>query len=122
MTLREILAKLVEETPGALAAAVMGADGIPVDEFARPNSRLELPAVAVEFQRVVEEARKVSASLYGSGDAALNELVLVTAHHQLLFRPVDREYFVVVALDPTGLLGKARYRVRSLLHDLREEL
>jgi predicted regulator of Ras-like GTPase activity (Roadblock/LC7/MglB family) len=122
MTFREILQQLVEDTPGALAAALMGADGIPIDAYRAPGSRLDLPALAVEFQRVLEEARKTSSALYGGGRDTLAELILNTSQNQLLFREVDPEYFVVVALEPTGSLGKARYLVRSLLQDLRREL
>ena len=125
MTFREILEKIVERTPGAVGGAIMGADGIPVDEYALPRRArgedgLDLPALAVEFQSVVEQARKVAGSL--DGDGQLHELVLMTTGHQLLFRQIDDEYFVVVALEPTGTLGKARYLVRSLLRELREGL
>jgi predicted regulator of Ras-like GTPase activity (Roadblock/LC7/MglB family) len=120
MTFQEILAKIVDGTPGAVGGAIMGADGIPVDEYVREGSRVDLPTVAVEFQSVVEQARKVAGSLEGDGE--LHELVLMTTSHQLLFRQVDDEYFVVVALHPTGTLGKARYLVRCLLRDLQEGL
>lgn len=122
MTFREVLIKVVDDTPGAVAAALMGNDGIPVDEYARTAAHLDLPSVAVEFQRVVEDARKVAGSLYGDRDGELLELVLVTDRHQLLFRQIDDEYFLVVALEPTGVLGKARYRIRTLMDELRQEL
>jgi predicted regulator of Ras-like GTPase activity (Roadblock/LC7/MglB family) len=102
MTFREILQRLVEDTPGALAAVLMGSDGIPIDDYRAAGARIDLPALAVEFQRVLDEAR--------------------TSENQLLFREVDEEYFVVIALEPTGSLGKARYLMRSLLRDLQREL
>ena len=121
MTFREILTQIVDGTPGGLAGAIMGSDGIAIDEYRAPGCALELSAVAVEFQRVLEQARKVSGSLYGKGSEP-EELVLVTRDHQLLFRQVDEEYFVALALLPNGVLGKARYLVRSLLDSLRSEL
>ena len=66
--------------------------------------------------------RKVSGALYGADGGGLEELILVTSGHQLLFRQVDDDYFLVVALDPRGLLGKARYLVRTVIRELREEL
>ena len=122
MTLREILKKVVEGTPGGLAAALMGSDGIPIDDFRRPGARVDLTALAVEFQRVLEEARKTCSALDGAGRGTLEELILNTRDYQLLFREVDAEYFVVMALEPTGSLGKARYLVRTLLRDLQREL
>ena len=64
MTFHEILQKLVEDTPGALAAALMGDDGIPIDEYRTDGARLDVAATAVEFQRVVQEARKAAGALY----------------------------------------------------------
>jgi hypothetical protein len=48
--------------------------------------------------------------------------VLVTTRHQLFFRRIDDEYSLALALTPTGVLGKARWRVRALLQELREAL
>jgi predicted regulator of Ras-like GTPase activity (Roadblock/LC7/MglB family) len=122
VTFREILARIVDGSPGGLAAAVMGSDGIAVDEYRKRGCALELSVVAVEFQRVLEQAKKVAASLYGHDGAQPEELVLVTAEHQLLFLQVDGEYFVVLALETTGMLGKARYLARDLLEPLRRQL
>ena len=120
MTFQEILAAVLDDTPGALAGAIMGNDGIPLQEYAREPGRVDLPSVAVEFQSVLEQARKVAASLDDGGE--LQEFILMTSQNQLLFRQIDDEYFVVIALEPTGSLGKARYLIRSLLNDLREGL
>lgn len=121
MTFRELLAKIVNGTPGAVAGAIMGQDGIAIDEYvARPS--VDLTAVAVESEQVLSQARKVCGSLFERPDDRLEELVLTTRSHQLLFREVDREYFLIVVLDHHGVLGKARYLVASTLQELREEL
>jgi predicted regulator of Ras-like GTPase activity (Roadblock/LC7/MglB family) len=86
----------------------------------RPGARVDLPAVAVEFLAVLEGARKVARTL--EADGALEELVLASRAHTLLFRQLDVEYFLVVALEPSGMLGKARYLVRTLMDELRERL
>ncbi len=122
MTFREILETVVLQTPGALAGAIMAADGIPVDEFKREEGSVDLAAVAVEFQRVLDQSRKVAGALYGASGGGLEELILITSGHQLLFRQIDDEFFVTIALEPTGSLGKARYLVRSLLRELQEAL
>ncbi len=122
MTFREILERVVLQTPGALAGAVMAADGIPVDEFERAEGSVELAAVAVEFQSVLDQSRKVAGALYGKSGGGLQELILITSGHQLFFRQIDDEFFVIIALETTGSLGKARYLVRSLLRELQEAL
>jgi predicted regulator of Ras-like GTPase activity (Roadblock/LC7/MglB family) len=122
MTFREILARIVDGTPGGLAGAIMGSDGIPLDEYAVSGTSLDLTAVAVEFQAMLEQADKAARALYPEAAQAVRELTLRTADHQLLFRPIDEEYSVVVAIEEAGSLGKARYLVRSVLHEISEEL
>jgi predicted regulator of Ras-like GTPase activity (Roadblock/LC7/MglB family) len=122
MTFREALAAVVNGTPGARAAVLMGADGIPVEEFCNEDEGIDLPSIAVEFQRVLAEARKVADMVDAEGAGALEELVLQTSRGQLLFRALDEEYFLVVALGRNGFLGKARYLIASLLRNIRQEL
>ena len=121
MTFREILANVVNGTPGALGATLIGADGIAVDEY-MIDSDVDASALAVEFQRVLEEARKLARTHLGGSGGGLEELILTTETQQLLFRQVDDEYFVVVVLDRSAILGKARYLVGALLGALRREL
>ncbi|NRA04266.1 MAG: hypothetical protein HRU00_16865 [Myxococcales bacterium] len=120
MTFREMLAIVVDRTPGALAGAIMGEDGLAVEEYAPRRGEIELATVAVEFQSVLGAARKVAGAQETAAD--LEELIVTTSRYQLLFRPLDDEYFLAVAFDPSGTLGKARYLVGTLLRDLRQEL
>jgi predicted regulator of Ras-like GTPase activity (Roadblock/LC7/MglB family) len=122
MTFKEALAKVVTGTPGARGALIIGTDGIPVEEFSPGDESVDLPAVAVEFQGVLEEARKVADTLGSEPSRGLEELVLQTTHDLLVFRALDEEYYLVVAMDRGGLLGKARYLISSLLHEIRQEL
>jgi predicted regulator of Ras-like GTPase activity (Roadblock/LC7/MglB family) len=61
-------------------------------------------------------------ALFGKGSGGLQELVLTTGGTQILLRPVDEECFIVLALERTGGMGKARYLVGSILQDLHEAL
>ena len=120
MTFREMLARVVDGTPGALAGVIMGEDGLAVEEYAPRPGGIELAAAAVEFQPVLGAARKVAGARETAAD--LEELMITTGRYQLLFRQLDDEYFLAVAFDPNGTLGKARYLVGTLLRDLRQEL
>ena len=123
MTFREILEKVVLQTPGALAGAVMAADGIPVDEYELEEGSVDLSAVAVEFQRVLDQSRKVAGALYGESGGGLDELILITSGHQLLFRQLDDEFFESFGVEEgageacacrqRSAAGQARLRVHS---------
>jgi len=122
MTFREILQSLVDQTPGALAAAVMAGDGVAIDEYARPGSDVDLGAIAIEFGRVFHQSQKVASALDSSRDGMLEEMLLVTGANQVYFRQLDDDSFLVIALEATGIIGKARYLARTLVQEIREAL
>ncbi len=119
---RDVLAGIIDPTPGALAGAVMCEDGIAIEEYRKSDTQVDLNAVTVEFQRVLAQATKVAGALYGESDGGLEELMLRTAGHQLLFRIIDDEHFLVIALRHDGMLGKARYLSRMALQQIQKEL
>lgn len=116
MSFDGILRGIVDQCAGCLGVALMGADGIPIAEASGARESEEVTLLGVEFGRVLDEARKV-ASIVEGGE--LEELVISMARTQVLMRAVDRETFFVLALDPSGNLGKARYLIRRALLDVR---
>lgn len=120
MTFREILCKLVDQTPGALGAAIVDGEGIAVDEYSVRGPELDLSGLAVEFQGVLAQAAKVAGAALGG--SALAEMTLHAGERQLLLRRIDDEFFLIVALRRDGILGKVRYLADSVLPELRSSL
>jgi len=125
MNFEPILRKMIEGVPGAIGVALMGSDGIPIAElYVGPAGGIEsgdgeVGAAGVEFGRILEEIRKASDAIAGG---RLEETVIGLARFHLLFRIVDEELFLVVALAPRGNLGKARFLMRRHLLELQEQL
>ena len=124
MSFEGILREIVEGCGGGIGAALMGSDGIAIAEFAvedRPEGALadDIGIAGVEFGRILEETRKAADSL---GGGSVVENVVVLTKFSLIFRSVDTETFLVVALTPDGNLGKARYLMRRHLIAIRQEL
>ena len=119
MSFETILSGIVTQCPGCIGLALMSADGIPIAEAAGAGDSDEVTLLGVEFGRVLDEARKVASTVNGG---ELEELVIAMARTQVVLRAVDRETFFVLALDPTGNLGKARYLLRRHTLDIREQL
>jgi predicted regulator of Ras-like GTPase activity (Roadblock/LC7/MglB family) len=119
MSFEPTLQKMIDGVGGALGAALMGADGIPVAEVGAGEGNELVGGAGVEFGRILDEVRKGADAL---GAGRLDELVITLARCTLVFRSVDDELFLVVALAPDGNLGKARFQVRRHLLDLREQL
>ncbi len=124
MSFQSILRDIVDGCIGGVGAALMGRDGIAIDQVLAPSDGAraledEFNAAGVEFGRILDEIGKASDAL---GGGALRESVICLARLNLIFHVVDDEYFVVVALLPDGNLGKARYLIRRHVAALRDEL
>lgn len=124
MSFRSILRDIVEECGGGLGAVLMGADGIPIEEYVTdriPEGPLQedVGSAGVEFSRILEEIRKAADAL---GGGAVHETVVSLARMSLVFRPIDGETFLALVLSTDGNLGKARYLMRRHLLAIRQEL
>jgi predicted regulator of Ras-like GTPase activity (Roadblock/LC7/MglB family) len=124
MSFRSILRGIVEECGGGLGAVLMGADGIPIEEYVTdriPEGPLQedIGSAGVEFSRILEEVRKAADALAGG---SVSELVVSLARMNLVFRPIDGETFLALVLASDGNLGKARYLIRRHLLAIRQEL
>jgi predicted regulator of Ras-like GTPase activity (Roadblock/LC7/MglB family) len=123
MSFASLLREIVEGCGGGIAAALMQSDGIPIDQVtqaALPGSPGDdVTTAGAEFGRILEEIRKASDAIAGG---AVIEASVVMARLTLLFRVVDEDTFLVVALAPDGNLGKARYLMRKQVPSLRQLL
>ena len=126
MSFEKILREVLNECGGGLGIAVMGSDGIPIVQLSAelepglPNPLGDdIGTAAVEFARILCEIQKAADALNAG---AMMETVINLARFQLLFRQVDDDVFLVLALSPTGNAGKARYLIRRHLLQLRSDL
>ena len=123
MSFAALLREIVEGCGGGIGAALMGNDGIPVEQVtashavANPLAE-DIATAGTEFGRILEEIRKASDAVAGG---AVVETTILLSRVMLVFRSVDEDTFVVVALAADGNLGKARYLIRSRLLALRQE-
>ncbi len=124
MSFESILQSIVDDCGGGVGAALMGADGIPIEQVLSVSAPVgvldeEVSTVGIEFGKILQDIGKASDSLEGG---ALQETIVSVSNFILLFRIVTKEYFLVVVLSPDGNLGKARYLIRKNLLVIRQEL
>jgi predicted regulator of Ras-like GTPase activity (Roadblock/LC7/MglB family) len=122
MSFDSILEQVLSECPGALAATLMGNDGLAIAQAVAPGATDlldELSTLGVEFGRILDEARKASDA---AGAGATHELSVRTDRFHVLLHAVDRETYLVLALAPEGNVGKGRYLLRRQLLAVRQEL
>lgn len=126
MTFGRILQTIVDECGGGFGAALMGLDGIAIDQVgpsAGPHAEDPLEGdvtnAGIEFGRILTDVTKASDSL---GTGQMRETVLSLDRLSLIFHTVEDDLVLVLALHPDGNLGKARYLIRRSLVGIRAEL
>lgn len=124
MSFASILKEIVDGCGGGIGAALVGQDGIAIEQVLASEPAASVPAddvgaAGAEFGRILDEVRKASDAL---GGGALAECVVSLARMTLVLRVVDADTFAVLVLAPGANLGKARYLMRRNLLALREAL
>jgi predicted regulator of Ras-like GTPase activity (Roadblock/LC7/MglB family) len=124
MSFKALLREIVEGCGGGIGAALMGNDGIPIEQVTASHAVAsplaeDIATAGTEFGRILEEIRKASDAVAGG---AVVETMIQLSRVMLIFRTVDEETFLLVALATDGNLGKARYLIRRQLLALRQEL
>jgi predicted regulator of Ras-like GTPase activity (Roadblock/LC7/MglB family) len=107
---REALKQVVDGTEGGIAAILMGYDGIPLEQYIVDEAELNVETVGMEFSVVLSQIRK-AAEMLEAGTA--REVTIHAEQMTTVIRLLNDEYFVAVALRPTGNSGKARFLLRT---------
>jgi predicted regulator of Ras-like GTPase activity (Roadblock/LC7/MglB family) len=130
MNFAAILRILADECGGGIGVALLGSDGIPIEQVQAtslpPSLEVDpesldddLGAIGVEFGRVMDEARKASDSISAGH---VEEMLVKTARYLILLHAVSDDAFLALAMVPDGNVGKARFLMRRHLNALREQL
>jgi predicted regulator of Ras-like GTPase activity (Roadblock/LC7/MglB family) len=120
MGFREHLQQVVQSVEGAVACSLMGTDGIEVDTHLREEEvGLDVRTLLVEYSTLLRNVKDAS-DAHQAG--AVVELCVQTERLLTVTRLVSPEYLLVVALQPDGNFGKARYMLRVTAPKLLAEL
>jgi predicted regulator of Ras-like GTPase activity (Roadblock/LC7/MglB family) len=113
------LRRMVVETQGAVAGLLMGFDGIAVDSFAQDAGKVDIQTVGMEFSFVLIQVKKAIDTLDAG---STEEITIRTDKLTILIRVLTKDYFVALAILPTGNSGKGRYMLRVTAPKLQAEL
>ena len=115
------LKKIVDSTPGAAGAILMGFDGIAVMQHVTDAARgqVDLESAAMEFSFRFMELRRAAQSLE-MGD--VSDITVRGEHQSIICRVLSEDYFVAVLLTAPGHLGKGRFLLRAATPDLLADL
>jgi len=108
------LGQLVQQVEGAVACALLGADGIPLGQ-----QGAELEAAWVEWGPVLQKARTAADAL---GSGALEELSVQAGGMWVLMRPVGAGHHLALVVRAGGNPGKGRFLLRLHAPEVAAEL
>jgi predicted regulator of Ras-like GTPase activity (Roadblock/LC7/MglB family) len=107
----DTLTNVVDHIEGCSAVVILGIDGIPIERQVRDlDPALDIDLIATEFTTLVRRSMR-TASDTELGE--MREMILVTDLMTFLLRPITTDYFLLLALNPGGNVGRARYELRK---------
>ena len=119
MPLKEMLKEIVDRVDGALSVMVMASDGIPVEEYCREDSGLDMQLFAVEYATLLREVSRM-VSMLDAGD--LEEVSVSTASLRVILRTVGSDLCLALVMECGGNFGKGRYLLKLRGTDVAREL
>lgn len=116
--LKRSLRKIVDGVQGSYGATLIGVDGLPIAEYVS-QSAIDMGILGAELTMVYKNAIRLTEELrYGP----LKELSLVAEKAAVICQAVTDEYYLLLALSPSALLGKGRFQLRRAVADFRDQL
>jgi predicted regulator of Ras-like GTPase activity (Roadblock/LC7/MglB family) len=110
MSFREDLEGICGRVTGTFAASVMGFDGIPIETIEpKPGDGIEVQTMLVEYSGILSQLRQAAEALQ-MGKAT--EVSIRTERMVAVARMLTSDYFAVIAMEPDGNVGRARYELR----------
>ncbi len=107
--MQEILQRIVDRTPGAQGAILMGFDGIPVLQAEAAEPKVDIESVAMEFSfRFIELVKAAESLELGK----IHDVTIKTDAGVVIARVLTDDYFVCLFVDDPVHLGKGRYVLR----------
>ncbi len=119
MTFRDIIEEMHRKDPGVTSGAIVGADGLTVDEWHAPEDRQDLSALCAEAAQFFRESDRI-ASENGLGEG--QEVCLSGERGRVFIQRVTADYLLTVVTSTGVVPGKCRFLLRQAARRAREIL
>lgn len=112
MTFIESLTDIVDRIEGCAGALILGIDGIPIERYMPDlDPGLDLDLVATELTTLLRHSMRVASD---AELGVMREMMFNTDRQTFLLRPITADYFLLLALNPGGNVGRARFELRKV--------
>jgi len=115
---KSLLNSLIERVPGAQGAIVADWEGEAVDQVGIMDD-YDLKVIGAHKGVILHSMRDVVDRL---GDDELKEIIITTKEAQTLVLPVTKDYYLVLTLDRSDMLGRALLEARRCIQALYQEI
>jgi predicted regulator of Ras-like GTPase activity (Roadblock/LC7/MglB family) len=115
---KSLLNSLLERVPGAQGAIIADWEGEAVDQAGLMDD-YDLKVIGAHKGVVLHNMREVADRI---GDEELREIVITTNRTQTLILPVTHDYYLVLTLDRSDMLGRALMEARRCVQALHKEI
>jgi len=115
---KTLLNTLIERVPGAQGAIVADWEGEAVEQVGLMDA-YELKVIGAHQGVILHNMREVVDRL---GDDDLKEIVITTERAQSLILPVTEDYYLVLTIDRSDVLGRALLEARRCIQALHKEI
>lgn len=107
MDLKSELDRVLARTRGCVGLFIMDKDGLVVERAEAPGQH-DLEMAFVEMMQAFRSAAGMADSV---GEGSVKELSILTDRHRYLFRRINDDYFLALAMNPGGFHGEGVWRM-----------
>lgn len=118
MDFKTILNEIVANVDGAIGAGLVGTDGIVVEQVSTKGA-FDMSAVGAEYATIFKNAKKASEN-FELGRTS--EIMISTDKAMIIVMMVSTSYFITLALELDGNLGRGRLEIKKAIPKLEKEL
>ena len=118
MPFKSLLNLLIERVPGAQGAIIADWEGEAVEHVGIMDD-YDLKVIGAHKGVILHSMRDVVDRL---GDDELREIIITTKEAQTLVLPVTKDYYLVLTLDRSDMLGRALLEARRCIQALYQEI
>ena len=118
MDFKSVLRETVSNVDGAVGAGLVGLDGIVVDQVSN-RADFDMTVAGAEYATIVKSARKASEEF---GIGTTNEVMISTEKTTMLMMTAGKDYFIALAMNLDGNLGRGRLELKKAIAKVEKEL
>jgi predicted regulator of Ras-like GTPase activity (Roadblock/LC7/MglB family) len=118
MDFKAVLRDTIGSVDGAVGAGLVGLDGIVIDQVSS-KADFDMAIAGAEYATIIKSARKASEEF---GIGTTNEVMISTEKTTMLMMTVGKDYFVALAMNLDGNLGRGRLELKKAISKVEKEL